>query len=51
MCLHGTLCSVPFNLLLDHVLKKMHFDLLTPRVRGGAGRSGCKNICYKLLHS
>ena len=51
MCLHGTLCSVPFNLLLDHVLKKLHFDLLTPRVRGGAGGSRCKIFATKLLHS
>ena len=42
MCLHGAICSIPFNLICNmtmHVLKKLNFDP-TPRVGRGGGLGG-----------
>ena len=36
MCLHGALCSIPFNMQHDRVLKKLNFDP-TPGSGGGEG--------------
>ena len=49
MCLHGALCSIPFNMQHDHVLKKLNFELLTPTT--GEGRSVGKIFATMLLHS
>ena len=37
----------------DHVLKKLNFDILTPRVEGGGGGGGSadKIFATMLLHS
>ena len=43
MCLHGALCSICF-MQQDHILNKLNFDLLNPKVRGVCGL----NTCYKV---
>ena len=50
MCLHGALCSIPFNMQHDHVLKKLNFELFTPTTGWGGGSVG-KIFATMLLHS
>ena len=42
ICYHVAALAIPFNLIINMVffLKKLNFNLLTPRVGGAGGRRG-----------
>ena len=52
ICDHLTAFVIPFNLIMQHdiVLKKVNFDLVIPRVRGGGVGSAGKKFASMLLH-
>ena len=48
ICYHDAAFPIPFDMQRDHVLEKLNFNLLPPRVEGGGGFAGI--ILATMLH-